>query len=287
MKLSVFISIIFVCVLISGCGGSGGGGGTSGNATFKQDMKWLSSSSMVSAKSVDTQMNGALSKAFGGTTKADVSQFISERIKYVYHVSEAANFKVSAYSSGAFLGETTMRELMGGDMDPSTDFTAAMNIGAGLAMSENENNIDLKVHLPEGIVDAGSYRMGLVFLTKYYWVLPTDTAQTIQQPTEGRISTLVHEARHSDCPNGEGQPDCGFGHRECSSGPAAGLPACDNSFWGPYAMGALYLRGTQDNHAMDSMAYRLIEFMADDSLSRLDAAQKNALLNSDPQLNSF
>jgi hypothetical protein len=67
----------------------------------------------------------------------------------------------------------------------------------------------------------------------------------------------------------------------------AGIDACENAFWGPYAMGAIYLKANQRNNPYGSVEYRIIEFMADDSLSRLDSAQKNALYNSEPELNSF
>ncbi len=290
MKYSLVCSMIFISGLISGCGSSDDGGGSTpqGSALFKQDMQWLSTSSMVSAKAADGQMNGALTKAFGGTTKSDVFQFISDRIKYVYNVSEAVNFKVSAFSNGSLLGQGTLGEIMGESATlAKDDYTAGMNAGAGLAVAGYDNDFQFKVHLPEGTVSAESTRVGIVLLTKYYSVVPGANGQQHQTPREGRVSILVHEARHSDCPNGFGKTDCGFGHSECTTGDMAGIPACDNNFWGPYAMGALYLRGTQDNYPYDSKEYRLIEFLADDSLSRLTSAQKNALYNTEPDLNSL
>ncbi len=288
MKFSFLITLGIISAFLTACGGGGGGGSApKGGELFKKDMEWLSRSTLMSAKSVDGQMNGALTKAFGGSANSDVSLFIEERIKYVYNVSEALNFKVLFYSSGSLLGTMTMRDLIGGETDPAKDFTAGMNIGTGLAMEEYNNGYDIKVQLPEGLVEAGSYRMGLVFITKHYSVQLGDKGKQYTRPTEGRVSILVHEARHSDCPNGQGKADCGFGHGECTSGDMAGLPACDNSLWGPYAMGALYLKATQNNHPYDSTEYRIIEFMADDALSRLDTAQKNALYNSDPELDSI
>ncbi len=286
MKFLSLLTLGIISSLLAACGSSGGGSSApKSGELFKKDMEWLSTSAMLSAKSVDGQMNSAFTKAFGGTTNSDVSLFIEDRVKYVYGLTEAANFKVHYYSYGSFLGTRTMRELVG--TESAKDFTAGMNIGAGLAMEEYSSGYDLKVQLPEGLIDAGSFRVGLVFLTSNYSTQIGDKGKRYTRPREGRVSILVHEGRHSDCPSGHGKSDCGFSHRECTSGDMAGLPACDDSFWGPYAMGALYLKATQNNHPYGSVEYRIIEFMADDALSRLDSAQKNALYNSEPELNSF
>lgn len=288
MKYSSLITLGVISIILAACG-SGGGGSSApkGGELFKKDMEWLSTSSMMSGKSVDGQMNGALTKAFGGTTNSDVSLFIEDRIKYVYSLSEAANFSVLFYENASYLGTMTVARLFGHENEPSKRTLLGLNAGAGLAHREFETGYDLKVELPEGRVDAGSFRLGLVFLTKNYSTQIGDKGRKYGRPREGRVSILVHEARHSDCPSGYGEADCGFSHRECTSGDMAGLPACDDSFWGPYAMGALYLKATQNNHLYGSVEYRIIEFMADDALSRLDSAQKNALYNSEPELNSF
>jgi hypothetical protein len=292
-SLFFFVSTVFAGMTLAGCGSSGGGGGgsaPSGDARFKYDMTALSNSPMISAKSVDSQMNGAITKAFGGTNNSDVRQFINERIKYVFHVAEALNFRVSAYNSLGQLEESgTLGEILGDDAKPTSGQvnTAGMNIGAGLAAAEYDSGYEIKIQLPQGVLDAGSYRLGLVVITKYYSVIPDAKGKEYATPLEGRASVLIHEARHSDCPNGNGSSDCGFMHRECASGAAAGIPACDNSTWGPYAMGALYLKSTKNNHPVDSIEYAIIESMADDSFSRLDSQQKNALYHSNPELNSY
>lgn len=288
MKFSCLIIIGAISSLLTACGGGGSGSSSpKGSELFKKDMEWLSTSSMMSAKSVDGQMNGAFTKAFGGTSNYDVSLFIEERVKYVYGLSEAANFSVLFYENGSLLGKMTMSGLFGHENDPSKRTLLGLNAGAGLARREFETGYEIKVELPEGRVDAGSHRLGLIFLTGNYSTQMGQGGKRYPRPFEGRVSILVHEARHSDCPNGPGEADCGFSHRDCTTGEMAGLPACDNNFWGPYAIGALYLKATLNNHPYGSLEYRIIELMADDSLTRLDSAQKNALYNSEPELSSF
>jgi hypothetical protein len=80
------------------------------------------------------------------------------------------------------------------------------------------------------------------------------------------MDILIHEGRHSDCPGGLSASDvalirgatqaefedgkvvlsnqnCGFRHTNCPAelGPdLAGLPACENQVWGPYALETLH-----------------------------------------------
>lgn len=78
-------------------------------------------------------------------------------------------------------------------------------------------------------------------------------------PDVGRVATLIHEARHSDCPAGlpaeflqtldlSRLGGCGQAHVACPpTHPLAGLPACDAQPWGAYTMGLLYLATVEDS----------------------------------------
>jgi hypothetical protein len=293
--------IILMGLTVVGCGGGGGGGAASGSNTadsntgklFQSDLKWLQSSVQASAKAADSQFNGAVTKAFGGDQPSDVYQFIRERVKHVYSDTEMAEFRVTARWGANSSQQWLIKEMSGEDISNGTVFQSGANDGASLAMflKINEKNmglpIDLTVALPTGPLRVDSFRVGLVRLTKYYSVLPDDKGNLLPLPPESRISTLVHEGRHSDCPQGIQSDDCAFSHRICPSGPAKGEAACDNSLWGPYALGAIYLMSTLNNYAPNTKEHHLVKFMMEDSLSRLTKEQFEALETTDPLLGSI
>jgi hypothetical protein len=299
-----FVFFSFIVIVLTGCGGGGGGSSTpvpnnqnpnSASASgsmqkrFQEDLAWLRSSQQLSAQSVDSQMSGAFSKAFGSTNSNSVYNFVRERVKYVYTYNEILNFNVTVRNGGQSM-TGPLKQFIGEDDNKQTNGSVNMagaNIGAGLAHAEFDSGYEISIDLPVGKKEAGSFRLGLIALTKYYSIIPTSSGEELSVPAESRISVLVHEGRHSDCPEGFESINCGFTHRNCSSGPAAGLPACDNSLWGPYALGALYLKGTLNNYPRNSLNYRIIQSMIDDSFSRLDSQQMDALTNTEPLLNSF
>ncbi|MBY0386072.1 hypothetical protein K2X05_13015 [bacterium] len=287
-----FISLM--SVIYVGCGGSGGGGGNASNTgtpttrLFENDMNLLNNDSQFSAKATDTQMNGAITKVFGGTESRNVHRFISERVKYVYSFDEIFGFNIDVFSNNQKVYSGTLKSMAGEEENDSGPLNiAGANIGAGLAIAEYSENLEIKIHLPTGAMDIGSLRLGLVALTKYYSVIPTQDGKEISVPLDGRVSVLVHEGRHSDCPSGFSSDNCGFMHRKCTSGPAAGYPACDNSYWGPYALGGLYLKSALAKYRSSSMDYRIIQALMDDSFSRLTENQMDALYTTTPELNSF
>ncbi len=285
------LSISVLCLLFAACSNGGGGGSSpSTNSVFDRDMKWLASDSQYSGKATDVQMNGALTKAFGGTEKSDIHQFIKARVKHVYSYNEMLTFNTSVKQDGQVLFNGPLKELIGNeDLQPTEGDIKVQgaNIGAGLAMAEAQSGYDLSIRLPTGQQELGSFRVGLVALTRYYSILPTADKKELAIPAEGRISVLIHEGRHSDCPRGLEAEDCGFFHRTCTSGAAEGFAGCDNSIWGPYALGAIYLRGALANYDSNSLEFRILEFMMDDSFSRLTNDQMDALYNTEPLLNSF
>lgn len=286
-----FFLISLMSLVYVGCGGGSGGGSSTGTPTtriFENDMNLLSNDSQFSAKATDNQMNGAMTKVFGGTESRDVHRFIQERVKHVYSFDEILGFNIDVFSNNQKVYSGTLKSMAGEDENDSGPLNiAGANIGAGLAMAEYSENLEIKIHLPNGIKDAGSLRLGLVALTKYYSMIPTHDGKEISVPLDGRISVLVHEGRHSDCPKGFAYDDCGFMHRKCTSGPAAGYPACDNSYWGPYALGGLYLKSALAKYRSGSMDYRIIQALMDDSFSRLTESQMDALYTTNPELNSF
>lgn len=100
-------------------------------------------------------------------------------------------------------------------------------------------------------------------------------------PDIGRVATLVHEARHSDCPAGlpadflrtsdiSRLGGCGQAHVACPPSHAlAGLPACDAQPWGAYSMGLLYLATLQASCVDCSEKVR-----AEATIQAIDAASR-------------
>lgn len=290
MHLNLLITLLTTCFFLISCGSdSNGPGGSPSASLFQRDMKWLASDTTYSAKALDTQMNGALQKAFGGIESSDVHNFISERVKYVYSFDEIMGFPITVRQQGQTVFSGKLKELMGEEEaeDDGPLSIAGVNIGAGLAFVTATSDLDIKIRLPVGEKQAGSFRLGLVGIAKAYSYVEDADGKLYARPPEARVSVLVHEGRHSDCPNGATASDCGFMHSECTTGPAKGYVACDNSFWGPYAMDHLYLRGALNKYPMDSIEARIIEIMVDDSASRLTSQQMEALFKTEPELNSY
>jgi hypothetical protein len=104
---------------------------------------------------------------------------------------------------------------------------------------------DLKIEINDSLIDINSSRIGTLQLAESFTEIE-DALQAI---------TLVHEARHSDCPGGTVASDierfqegeiplnlsCGHLHAECPEGhPYEGINACDIIPWGAYLVDALY-----------------------------------------------
>ncbi len=293
-RLFITLTLLVVGTALTGCGGGGGGGGGAANGNnsntaklFQDDLNWLKSSTQTSAKATNNQFNGAVTKAFGGDQPLDVYKFVSARVKHVYSHDEVNNFRITVSFNGQS-ESALIKDLMGEeDISNGEIFQAGANVGAALAYFQKQTNYDVLVALPTGPLKVNSFRVGLVSLTKYYAFLPDDKGNLIPIPPEGRVSVLVHEGRHSDCPQGIQSDDCAFGHRICPSGPAAGEPACDNSIWGPYALGGVYLTSTLTNYPQSSLEFHIVQFMADDSFSRLSKQQFDALSTTEPLLGSM
>ena len=82
-----------------------------------------------------------------------------------------------------------------------------------------------------------------------------------------RVSTLFHEARHSD---GHGET-LGFLHSKCPAGSDyAGLSACDGSTNGPYTVGALVMKTMKDSCVTCTpLSNKFLEIMYLDESSRV------------------
>ena len=170
---------------------------------------------------------GWFSKVFGGSNMDFVYQYLSPRL----------NFFVSGNA-----------EQTGGK-----SLVVAANYGpsfwASLYSQQSGSHTTLASKDVNGrLVSLDSPRRGMIYLGKQY--------NSLKVPQIRRLATLVHEARHSDCPvapsadqlknffsSGErGGSTCNYSHAVCPAGHALeGLEACDTLPWGAYGVSAVFL----------------------------------------------
>jgi hypothetical protein len=127
--------------------------------------------------------------------------------------------------------------------DDSKPKIVMSNLGAGLYMMGKQRSMLLALKRTDGkIIPVVSPRVGLIQIGEGLFFKKFQVNQEqVQAPANSisRLSTLFHEARHSD---GHGVT-LAFGHAFCPEGHAyAGYPACDKNLNGPYTIGAQVLK---------------------------------------------
>jgi hypothetical protein len=298
IKKIVMAGAIGLGLGLTACGGGGGGGGgAAGDTTttqlFNSDVAALSGTEVKSISKANAMIDNSFTKIFGGSSAADVKAFVETRVKHVYAVAEIQAFTADIVFTGGHVETRPLKDLFGNSEDPevnpnSGSQLAGVNFGGGLAIMQAQNHVKVKVNLPSGQIEANTSRIGLIGLTKAYSVLKDSANNDIPIPLEGRVSVLIHEGRHSDCPDSFDAPNCGYPHRICPAGHnLAGEPACDNSAWGPYAMQAIYLSATVDNYPAKSFESRVIDALATDNFSRVTQADLNLMSTTSPDLTSL
>ncbi len=223
---------------------------------------------------------------FGSDSIDGVLKYLDERVNYVIsytenvedHLAEiVANDEnstpvsegMSPADSGVTIGKYRRSEEMAQEFQAiyrsaqkyglsriDDEQTIAANLGTlgwfiSLAMQPKETVF----RFGETILPIQESRVGVVQLGRIYSKRRFLGLGEAKLPSIVRISTLVHEARHSDCTGGVtmGQveallnqgvvlnPSCGHLHGECPAGhDLAGITACDTHAWGAYAVGAVF-----------------------------------------------
>lgn len=176
------------------------------------------------------------SNIFGGNDAASVESYLEDRVHWI--VSSKKDLDQTVVPLSNAMGSTN-----------STPQVVATNIGAAIwfsALVAGESSAGLQIG--QDLVEINSTRAGVIQLGDAY---SSDLADPLL-----RVSTLVHEARHSDCTGGVSKQDlrllragkdptrkeCGHLHADCPAGhPYAGYPACDDHPWGAYAVEADYM----------------------------------------------
>ncbi len=152
--------------------------------------------------------------------------------------------------------------------------TVMLNIGGAIYYTGKEKQKLLDVQLPGiGSEAATSARIGIIQVGSGMF-MPLQQADIGKDPSTFedempyvafRLSTLIHEARHSD---GNG-PSLGFFHAVCSSGQYAGYSACDRNLNGPYEIETAFLNSMAQSCTTCSAGDKLvIQSLASDDASR-------------------
>lgn len=225
-------------------------------------------------------------KAFSGTDQSDLIRYLRKRVRYVLSESTDVNarlsldegervpFSRSADQSGSSYGQV---------------YLVALNIGTALwfdSLTEGNSRVSLSVNGHGVPID--SSRVGIIQLGNGYTLQDERTGKYAFSPIV-RISTFVHEARHSDCTGGVSPPDlscirngalprnleCGHLHVTCPAGhPYAGITACDDSPWGAYSIQAVFDATLEKYCANCSLTERLeARAVALDAIERVLIAQ--------------
>jgi hypothetical protein len=186
---------------------------------------------MIGALEIDGSKIKYFSNIFGGNNAAGVERYLGDRVHWIVSSKKDLDQTVVSLSHS------------------STPQVVATNIGAAIwfsALVSGEPAAGIQVG-PD-LIEIRSTRAGVIQLGDAY-------SSELADPLL-RVSTLVHEARHSDCTGGVSKrdllllkagkdpthKDCGHLHADCPAGhPYAGYPACDDHPWGAYAVEADYM----------------------------------------------
>lgn len=303
------LSWVLTVTLLAACAPSSGPTpGMTPKTLAQNDIEALSKLDADSAQKrllqFDRENEGVFTDIFGGTQSPHIRDFLGHRIRYIFDSSELKNAVISP-SHLSYTDWTRDSDDSDAPSPPSDDvLTMASNIGTLLWLHGAVNGTKLTLFVPDEsrrasvAIPIASSRVGIIMLGPgYSESMSLRDGETVSLPPEYRQSTLIHEARHSDCVGGLSQKqihsirqardihefekvfnerDCGHLHSICPKGhDFEGIAACDKHPWGAYAVGAIYSDAmAQVSFGMDKA---LLEADALDSYSRL-LFERNALL---------
>jgi hypothetical protein len=260
-----------------------------GSERFESDLQEFSQLS-IRGEDVDLARRGVFSKLFGGPTPQNVIDFVRLRAAHTHFAKEAGEFEASFYKAGEYLGDDTLKSALDigkedDDESGAVAVTVGVNYGTMLFNIVSHSDYTMVIHFPEGDVPVTSSRVGFIGLTKHYEVLP---GTNFRMPIEGRVATLVHEGRHSDCPQIDGADGlCGYTHMKCPEDhELAGEYACDQRPFGSYGVEAIYMMSVVHNYPVGSQKNAIMQFLTDDLVGRIDDANWNLMEDGEPDLSS-
>lgn len=224
----------------------------------RKDMEQLRTIGAMGASSLSTEYQNAYRELFGGITNTDVETYVRKRVMHFLSPSAIVKRK---YITGY---EALLPDFISlpGYLNSSDSklLVLAANIGAQLFIDSIINNVKITVQDESKEFPVKDVRSGLILLGDGYAESIKQGGKTIRLPSWYRQHVLIHEATHSNCPNGISKKiieelrgersvengsytigirtDCTFAHSDCSethpSVDLRGLPVCDDRPWGAY-----------------------------------------------------
>jgi len=300
------LAISVVCsLLVVHCGGGGkkGDDKVHGTPLYQQDLATLGSLRDTGPRAYDNDTYDAFSKVFGGNTGDDVKAYLSTRIHYVWDAKDFANVSVTPSNYADFT------DLINDDTTDAGIVTMAENVSGAIWLESRFHNTPATIQKGDITVDVNTSRTGIIALGGGYNNYSIYNNEVTPTPALARISTVIHEARHSDCTGGmseekiqayndswtleefaqkigQKQITCGHLHVKCpDDSDYHGESACDYESWGAYGVEAVYLGGVLRTMREGTNEYTDVEADYADILSRL--LELNGLTFSDnPDMSS-
>lgn len=164
-------------------------------------------------------------RAFGDTTTSGLLQYLNDRIHYFVEDNEL-DLSVPADHS---LEEMGAWEAFKDEFSRPAVTYGARNLGFSLWRRGIRERRTVHFLFGEKRVPVMSPRVGIVSMASSF----------AKGNVIYRISTLIHEARHSDCTGGPRRGSCGHLHTACPWD--EDRRQCDNKPWGAYSMEMIYL----------------------------------------------
>lgn len=260
------------------------------------DLESLKSGAVIEME--EAKSKGYFRKVFGGISSREVRQYLDDRVKIYLHEDELKDASLIPmefrYTKWAEIPNLEKQ------MEDKGAEIVAFNLGGSLFRSGAIDGVVPVLSLPgHKPIRIDNPRVGVIVVGKGYTdVLEISPGKRVALPVGDRLNTLLHEARHSDCPGGSSSSDfvvgrtaenylafsaqfkktqCGFPHSICPEKSSfAGLPACDSAPWGPYAIGAIYTTAIAAKEA-DLKIRRFYEALAADAISRISYSYEDLL----------
>lgn len=235
---------------LAGCGGGNDGGADGGApeqsetaSTVTLDSELDSEESQAVSSGINSMSEFVIrgeeirgfQEVFQGNSSSSVSSYFNERVNYAISAS-------TELIDRTFVNGKEVRP----PSDPPQVVTLALNWSKPLWLLTRLSPTDkVQVKINEEFVDISSTRIGLIQLGPDF----PEINELLQ------VTTLVHEARHSDCTGGLPASDlervrnglrpennlCGHAHVACPPGhELEGEPGCDSHPWGAYTVNAIY-----------------------------------------------
>ncbi len=182
--------------------------------------------------------------AFGSGDASGAIRYLSERVHYVLPASVNLDSRIVFHQElSSFVGQNDFAGL----------YMMAMNVGTALWLQATQiAPHQIGFQMGNQVIPLTSSRVGIIQLGQGYTLKHNGEYAF---PELARITTLIHEARHSDCTGGLIRSDlekieageipehhsCGHLHVRCPEGhDYEGAFACDADAWGAYSIEALY-----------------------------------------------